>query len=104
MTLGDWAGSSGQVAWMPDGHPRETVQTVLDGFRAVAPEGWTVAHARGADIEVLVPDPAGEYWHDGGPRPPVSSAAPVDPAMLAEAVAQQRPPTTWSPSSVTRSP
>ncbi|WP_372593499.1 glycoside hydrolase family 3 N-terminal domain-containing protein [Actinotalea sp.] len=87
VTLGDWAGSSGQVAWMPDGHPRETVQTVLDGFRAVAPESWTVTHARGADIEVLVPDPAGEFWQDGGPRAPVSSPAPVDPAMLAEAVA-----------------
>lgn len=86
VTLGDWAGSSGQVAWMPEGHPRETVQTVLDGFRAVVPEGWTVTHARGADIEVLVPDPAAERWHDGGPRPLVFSPAPVDPAMLAEAV------------------
>ncbi len=85
-TLGDWAGSSGQVAWMPEGHPRELVQTVLDGFHAVAPEGWTVTHARGADIETLVPDPSGALWNDGGPRPPVFSAAPVDPAMLAEAV------------------
>ena len=90
VTLGDWAGSSGQVAWMPEGHPRETVQTVLDGFRAVAPEDWTVTHARGADIEVLVPDPAGELWQDGGPRPPISSPAPIDPAMLAEAVAAAR--------------
>jgi beta-glucosidase len=87
VTLGDWAGSSGQVAWMPDGHPRETVQTVLDGFRAVAPADWTVTYTRGADIEVLVPDPAGEFWHDGGPRPPVAVAAPVDPAMIADAVA-----------------
>ncbi len=86
VTLGDWAGSSGQVAWMPDGHPRDKVQTVLDGFRAVSPEGWTVTHARGADIEVLMPDPAGEFWQDGGPRPPIFSPAPVDPAMLAEAV------------------
>ena len=90
VTLGDWAGSSGQVAWMPDGHPRATVQTVLDGFRAVTPEGWTLTHTRGADIEVLVPDPAGETWHDGGPRVPVFSPAPVDEAMLAEAVAAAR--------------
>ena len=56
-------------------------------FRAVAPEDWTVTYARGADIEVLVPDPAGSAWHDGGPRAPVFSPAPVDEAMLAEAVA-----------------
>ncbi|MEV8268500.1 glycoside hydrolase family 3 N-terminal domain-containing protein [Microbacterium sp. NPDC076911] len=87
VTLGDWAGSSGQVAWMPDGHPRELVQTVLDGMRAVAPEGWSVTHSRGADIEVLIPDPGGEKWHDGGPRVPVFSPAKVDPAMLADAVA-----------------
>ncbi|MGZ0711587.1 exo-beta-d-1,3/1,6-glucosidase (plasmid) [Coraliomargarita sp. W4R53] len=86
VTLGDWAGSSGQVAWMPDGHPRESVQTVLDGLHAVAPEGWSVTHSRGADIEILVPDPAGEQWNDGGPRVPVFSPAPVDPTMLAEAV------------------
>ncbi|HSO04812.1 MAG TPA: glycoside hydrolase family 3 N-terminal domain-containing protein, partial [Candidatus Limnocylindrales bacterium] len=34
--LGDWAVDSGQIDWMPEGHPREMVQTVLDGFRAVA--------------------------------------------------------------------
>ena len=43
--LGDWAGASGQVDWMPDGHPRELVTTVLDGFRAVVPEDWD-RHAR----------------------------------------------------------
>ena len=86
-TLGDWSGSSGQVDWMPDGHPRQMVQTVLDGFRAMVPADWEVTHARGADIEVLVPDPGGEQWHDGGSRAPVFSPAPVDEAMLAEAVA-----------------
>lgn len=86
-TLGDWAGGSGQVDWMRGGHPRECVETVLDGFRAVAPEGWTVTHARGANIEVLVPDPAGPTWHDGGPRIDVFSPAPVDPVLLEEAVA-----------------
>ena len=42
---------------MPDGHPRETVQTVLDGFRAVAPPDWTVTYARGAGIADLDWDP-----------------------------------------------
>jgi beta-glucosidase len=88
--LGDWAGASGQVDWMPDGHPRETVETVLDGFRAVVPASWTVTHARGAEIETLVPDPEGPLFPDGQPRPPVSAAAPVDPAQLAEAVAAAR--------------
>ncbi len=85
--LGDWAGDSGQIDWMPDGHPREMVQTVLDGFRAVLPEGWDVRSARGADIQVLVPDPAGPTWYDGGPRGPVFSPAPVDQVLLAQAVA-----------------
>ncbi|TQM57403.1 exo-beta-d-1,3/1,6-glucosidase [Humibacillus xanthopallidus] len=85
--LGDWAGASGQVDWMPDGHPRDTVETVLDGFRAVVPSGWTVTHARGAEIEVLVPDPQGPLYPDGQPRPAVSQAAPLDPAQLADAVA-----------------
>ena len=88
--LGDWAGASGQVDWMPDGHPRETVETVLDGFRAVVPDSWTVTHARGADIEVLVPDPEGPTFPDGQPRPPVSAPAPVDPDRVAEAVAAAR--------------
>ena len=85
--LGDWAGASGQVDWMPDGHPRETVETVLDGFRAVVPQGWAVTHARGAEIEHLVPDPDGPLFPDGQPRPPVSVAAPVDADQLAEAIA-----------------
>ena len=85
--LGDWAGASGQVDWMPDGHPRETVETVLDGFRAVVPPGWAVTHARGAEIESLVPDPEGPLYPDGQPRPPVSQPAGVDPDQLAEAVA-----------------
>ncbi|WP_330474990.1 glycoside hydrolase family 3 N-terminal domain-containing protein [Terrabacter sp. C0L_2] len=88
--LGDWAGASGQVDWMPDGHPRETVETVLDGFRAVVPTTWTVTHARGAEIETLVPDPEGPLFPDGQPRPPVSAPAPVDPDQLAEAVAAAR--------------
>ncbi|WP_076262875.1 glycoside hydrolase family 3 N-terminal domain-containing protein [Intrasporangium flavum] len=88
--LGDWAGASGQVDWMPDGHPRETVETVLDGFRAVVPDTWTVTHARGADIEELLPDPDGPTFPDGQPRPPVSSPAPVDADQVAQAVAAAR--------------
>jgi beta-glucosidase len=57
--LGDWAGNSGQVDWMPDGHPRELTSTVLDGFRATSPKNWDITYARGADIERLVPDPEG---------------------------------------------
>lgn len=85
--LGDWAGDSGQVSWMPDGHPRECTQTVLDGFRQLVPDGWTVRHARGADIGSLTPDPDGAFFPDGQPRPPVFRAAEPDPAMIAEAVA-----------------
>jgi beta-glucosidase len=76
--LGDWSGDSGQVDWMPGGHPRESIETVLDGFRAVAPEGWDIVHARGAEIERLGPDPAGPTYPDGQPRPPISQGAPVD--------------------------
>jgi beta-glucosidase len=88
--LGDWAGNSGQVDWMPDGQPRELIETVLDGFRALAPAGWRVTYARGAEIERLVPDPAGAFYPDGQPRPPISQAAPADPAQIAEAVAAAR--------------
>ncbi len=70
---------------MDDGHPRESTETVLDGFRALVPETWTVTHARGADIEVLVPADE-ELWPDGQPAPDVFSAAPPDEAMIAEAV------------------
>jgi beta-glucosidase len=84
--LGDWAGASGQVDWMPDGHPRDRTVTVLDGFREIAPETWTLTHARGADIGGQIPDPAGETYPDGQPRPPLFQPAAADRAMLAEAV------------------
>ncbi|MBB2987948.1 glycoside hydrolase family 3 N-terminal domain-containing protein [Terracoccus luteus] len=86
--LGDWAGASGQVDWMPDGHPRETVETVLDGLRAVVPSGWTVTTARGAEIGTLHDDPEGPTFHDGQPRPRLFHAAGTDDALLAEAVAR----------------
>ncbi|WP_229072396.1 glycoside hydrolase family 3 N-terminal domain-containing protein [Actinoplanes sp. DH11] len=85
--LGDWAGNSGQVDWMPDGHPRELTTTVLDGLRGTVPDGWEVTFERGADIEHLVPDPEGETFPDGQPRPPISQPIPADPARLAAAVA-----------------
>jgi beta-glucosidase len=88
--LGDWAGASGQVDWMPDGHPRELIETVLDGLRAVAPPDWTITRALGAEIERLVPDPAGATYPDGQPRPPISQPATADPALIAEAVSAAR--------------
>jgi beta-glucosidase len=72
---------------MPDGHPRQSVETVVDGFRAVAPAGWSIDHVRGADIHALVPDPAGPTFADGQPRPPVVGPAPVDEEMLEQAAA-----------------
>lgn len=85
--LGDWAGSSGQVDWMPDGHPRAMITTVLDGLRAHAPADWTIEHARGAGILTLEPDPAGAFFPDGQPRPQVVVPAPPDAALIGEAVA-----------------
>jgi beta-glucosidase len=88
--LGDWAGSSGQADWLPDGQPREMITTVLDGLRAAVPAGWTVQHARGADILTLEPDPEGATFPDGQPRPPVVVPCEPDEALIAEAVAAAR--------------
>lgn len=85
--LGDWAGASGQVDWMSDGHPRELTSTVLDGIRSCVPSDWTVTTARGADIGDVLADPAGKTYPDGAPRPPKFVAASLDEAMIAEAVA-----------------
>lgn len=84
--LGDWAGASGQVDWIMDGHPRETIETVLDGIRAEVPGDWRVIHARGADIGRTTPDPAGPY-PNGLPRPSLFIPAEPDPTMIEEAVA-----------------
>lgn len=83
--LGDWAGNSGQVPWMPEGQPREMVTTVLDGVRELAPDGCDVVVARGANVVELVPDPEGELFPDGQPRPNIAVAAPLDKALLDEA-------------------
>ena len=88
--LGDWAGNSGQISWLPDGQPRELIETVLDGFRAVAPAGWQVTYARGAAIERLGPDPDGGFYPDGQPRPPMARPTPADPDEIAGATALAR--------------
>ena len=88
--LGDWAGSSGQINWMPAGHPREMITTVLDGFKQLAPEGCEVVYSRGANIVDLVPDPEGEFYPDGQPRPKIGVSAKIDRALLDEAVENAR--------------
>ncbi|MFD3409767.1 glycoside hydrolase family 3 N-terminal domain-containing protein [Streptomyces cyaneofuscatus] len=85
--LGDWAGSSGQADWLPDGQPRAMIRTVLDGFRGRVPADWTVTYAPGARILDVGPDPEGEFFPDGQPRPEVVVPAAPDPALIGEAVA-----------------
>ncbi|MBO3740985.1 glycoside hydrolase family 3 N-terminal domain-containing protein [Actinoplanes flavus] len=75
--LGDWAGDSGQVDWMPGGHPRALTTTVLDGLRSLLPGGWELDFDPAVKIERLVPDPEGETFPDGQPRPPISEAVPA---------------------------
>ncbi|MFJ8747940.1 glycoside hydrolase family 3 N-terminal domain-containing protein [Streptomyces sp. NPDC102441] len=85
--LGDWAGSSGQTDWLPDGHPRAMIRTVLDGFREHVPDSWNVTYARGAEILSVGPDPEGAFFPDGQPRPEVVVPAEPSDALIAEAVA-----------------
>lgn len=84
--LGDWAGNSGQADWLPDGQPRSMITTIFDGLRSVAPQGWDVKYAQGCDILSLRPDPAGDTFPDGQPRPPLAIPADLCPDMLSEAV------------------
>ncbi|MFC9919620.1 exo-beta-d-1,3/1,6-glucosidase [Agromyces binzhouensis] len=83
--LGDWAGSSGQADWLPDGHPRGMITTVLDGLQRATPADWTVEHAEGARILTLDEDPAGAFFPDGQPRPQVVVPCAPDEALIAEA-------------------
>ncbi|UED87754.1 glycoside hydrolase family 3 N-terminal domain-containing protein [Streptomyces profundus] len=85
--LGDWAGASGQTDWLPDGHPRGMIQTVLDGFRDQAPADWTITHAPGAEILDVGADPEGAFFPDGQPRPDVVIPAEPDERLIAGAVA-----------------
>lgn len=84
--LGDWAGSSGQVSWMPEGHPRESITTVLDGLRQQVPQSWQVDYQLGSTICHLEPDPEGDTWPDGQPRWPIVVPDLPDPALIEEAV------------------
>ena len=88
--LGDWAGNSGQVNWIPDGHPRHMITTMLDAFKQLAPAGCNVVYSRGANIVDLVPDPEGEFYPDGQPRPKIGVSAAVDQAMIDEAIENAR--------------
>ena len=88
--LGDWAGNSGQADWLPDGHRREQITTVLDGVREVAGSHVEVVYERGADIVATGPDPDGEFYPDGQPRHPVAMPIETDPVQLANAVAAAR--------------
>jgi len=88
--LGDWAGSSGQADWLPNGHPREQITTILDGVRALVGGTADVVYARGAEIITTGPDPIGDFFPDGQPRPPIAYPIAPDPAMIAEAVAAAR--------------
>ena len=85
--LGDWTGNSGQVSWMPDGQPRDMITTVLDGLTQLTADDCEVVYSRGANVIDLVPDPAGEFYPDGQPRPKIGVSAAVDQAMIDEAVA-----------------
>ncbi|GAA0999632.1 exo-beta-d-1,3/1,6-glucosidase [Subtercola frigoramans] len=84
--LGDWAGSSGQAGWLPDGHPRHLITTVLDGMSELLPPAWQLRDALGAEILRLVPDPAGANFPDGQPRPPLVIPSDTDDRLIAEAV------------------
>ncbi|WP_061962431.1 glycoside hydrolase family 3 N-terminal domain-containing protein [Demequina flava] len=84
--LGDWAGSSGQADWLRQGQPREMITTVLDGLRSIAPEGSQVHHTRGAEIITTGPDPKGDFFSDGQPRPHIAFPVDPNPEQIAEAV------------------
>ncbi|WP_234988003.1 glycoside hydrolase family 3 N-terminal domain-containing protein [Demequina sp. NBRC 110056] len=88
--LGDWAGSSGQADWLPAGQPRDMILTTVDGLREQVPDGWEVTYTRGADILTTGPDPEGELFPDGQPRPHVVHPAAPDADEIATAVEAAR--------------
>ncbi|WP_269537983.1 glycoside hydrolase family 3 N-terminal domain-containing protein [Cerasicoccus fimbriatus] len=85
VQMGDWAGASGQVGWMPDGHPRERSVTVLEGVRALAGEGCEVIYAKGAKLTELV-DAIDDGYDDGQEKRQVQEIAEPDDALIDEAV------------------
>src|SRR5690554_928278 len=88
--LGDWAGNSGQADWLPDDQPRHLITTVLDGLREQVPAGWEVTHDVGAHIITTGPDPAGEFFPDGQPRPHIAMPIRPDQDMIDQAVNNAR--------------
>jgi len=84
---GDWAGGSGQVAWILNGHPRECTTTVLDGIRALALEGCEVTHAKGALLTTFA-DVASDGYDDGQQQRRIPVIAEPDQTLIDEAVAQ----------------
>ncbi len=88
--LGDWAGNSGQADWLPDGQPRHMITTVLDGLRQQVPSDWQITHDVGAHIITTGPDPAGEFFPDGQPRPHMAMPVEPDHDMIAAAVENAR--------------
>jgi beta-glucosidase len=84
--LGDWAGASGQADWIMDGHPREVIETVLDGFREVAPAQWSVVYAEGSRIADFAPAPEGVLGADGQPARFLPIPAEYEPELAAEAL------------------
>mgnify|MGYP000238815631 CR=1 FL=1 len=85
--LGDWAGNSGQADWLPEGHPRAMITTVVDGLRDTVPADWSVEFAEGARILTLEEDPEGATFPDGQPRPPVVVPCAPDAALIDSAAA-----------------
>lgn len=88
--LGDWAGNSGQINWMPEGQPREMIKTVLDGLRDESPSDWTITYSQGSRIGSLEADPRGGVLQDGQPRPKILVPAATDSALLEDAMANAR--------------
>jgi beta-glucosidase len=85
--LGDWAGNSGQINWMPDGQPRDLIATVLDGIKSESPSSWTVGYALGARIADLQDSPDGPLLPDGQPRPQIVVPASPSEFLVDEALA-----------------
>lgn len=83
--LGDWAGASGQVEWIFDGHPRECTVTVLDGIKALAGNDCEVTYASGAHIAKTVKQ-ADNAYDDGQVKGPTWELANPDKEMIHEAV------------------
>lgn len=57
--LGDWAGASGQVRWLMEGHPRELTTTVRDGISQTFGGSADVRYSRGCDIAQVTFTPQG---------------------------------------------